>query len=1719
MGLLIQNIKLSLLRFVLTVSLLTSIMSFVHSQTDTVFWFAVPNLSSVSGGLYDRPTYLRFSSFANPATITLSIPSNSNFNPIAINMSSNTHQSINLNSYIDQLEATPANNVLNKGLKISSTAPITCYYEAAGQDQANPDIFTLKGKNALGLEFHIPFQNYLSNCSSSNGCANSSFDIIATENNTIVSIIPAKAIVGHVALVSFNITLNKGQVYSATASGRLANDHLGGSIVTSNKPIAITMKDDLANNIPVSHCQDLIGDQLIPKELLGTEYILVKGELSSGDKYYVCAAEANTKIYQDGVLKGNYQPGQLLASDFNTATCYLTSDKPICVLHVTGFGCETGGAIIPPITCTGSNQIVLSRTTSDLFKLILIVKSGGESSFTLNGLTNIIQPSSFLSVPYTANIWKYAKIDVPNSMLSSGSHIRVTNSAYLFHLAVINGQSSVTGCRYGFYSDFNQSNISWVNSSHNPYNAYCVGETIEIYVDSLVNAIYSWSGPNGFLSSVQNPIISNASLNMSGTYTATAITNGCETNSISINIFVEASSVTLPPDMVVNPNQAVSINAQGSFASAVWSNGFVGNPLQINPTMSNRYYVTVTSEFAGCSATDSIVVKVIDPPTIIKIPNEINICEGLPVSASVNYYYSLPECSNHFEYRIRTNSTWTSWSNYTTGIDIPTLDISEIQLRAYQLSCNNSGYVINSDTSYANWIIHPLITRESIIRNPFEDGICLGANLSLTIDTLPDVPYNIEFQYQAPTQTGWINGNSFTPTNMGMAWIRGRATAEGFGCISTDWEWFAWLVQPQPEIQGLTDQNICQGTNVEFLANVVDGYGENSYQWQHSFSGCNSWQNIVGENQDSLFSNLYNQQTTDYYRLLVQQSGYNCFDTSSCITVNVFDSPVVSINGNTQSCEGESNIFTVTAIGGNGSNSYLWYFRIDTLQPLTFYTSTIDEFLDVSSMTDSFYISVRLVQSSPACEAWSDEVFVRVQKRPLIIQQPQSAEVCLNNSQSLSVEAIGGMPLSYQWYGPAGLIVGSTSQQLDFVNIAWIDTGYYYCVVSNVCGTDTSSHAHITIGSVYEPATAIFGISSRCKGAGWNVFTANSLNETLKFWEIAPNEAGTMDSLSGIITWNPAFDGNATISYISSACGVSDTLTHQVSNLSPVGNPSVIFGDSIRCQGFGFSQYTTYAENAFSYVWQILNAGMSTINPATGYVLWDTNFRATAKIVVYAVGCNGASLPISKDVHFNGFVPIHSLGHVEICLGEPAVFTAVLDTVTPFGYQWFGPNGILAGESDSIFVISSASLSDTGAYYCRVNTYCGYSFTPFDTLTIHLPPSVSFTAFPNCMSENVAFTNTSSSDDHPLNAHWYFGDGTESTVLNPNHSYALNGSYTVNLTIQSSFGCIDSTSSNIVIFEKPFFTLRSNDVLCYESTTASITIDMTGGTPEYSYVLNNGTPQDTNYFGNLPAGKYFITVYDDNLCSYSDSVIISQPHPLVSSYLFSNVLCYADSSGIIELNVVGGTPPYSFNWSNGAVNSTIHVPTGTYDVAITDANGCTTNRAGIFISQPNPIVIDSVIVQRTCELVNDGMIAVYPTGGYGQYYYLWSNLSANDTIMNLSSGTYFVTITDDNNCPYLQSFEIFPNTEKCWEIWTSFSPNGDGINDEWNIRFSHLFPKMSVQVFNRWGALVYESIGNYKPWDGRGPGGKLLPPETYYFVVDLRDDVTKRITGTVSVIY
>src|SRR5690554_1468937 len=174
----------------------------LSAQIDTEFWFGAPDVTkgTLSEPRRDSTVYIVMSSFSQPAVVTISQPANLSFEPIEVNIPANGVQTVNLRLFLSLIKTAPANTVLNTGLLIRSTAPITAYYEVRGNN--NTDLWALKGKNSMGTKFYVPSQyEYQNNQKLGNNYyvppPRSGFIVMATKNNTDVSITPTKDILGH----------------------------------------------------------------------------------------------------------------------------------------------------------------------------------------------------------------------------------------------------------------------------------------------------------------------------------------------------------------------------------------------------------------------------------------------------------------------------------------------------------------------------------------------------------------------------------------------------------------------------------------------------------------------------------------------------------------------------------------------------------------------------------------------------------------------------------------------------------------------------------------------------------------------------------------------------------------------------------------------------------------------------------------------------------------------------------------------------------------------------------------------------------------------------------------------------------------------------------------------------------------------------------------------------------------------------------------------------------------------------------------------------------------------------------------------------------------------------------------------------------------------------------------------------------------------------------
>lgn len=589
-------------------------------QLDTIFWFVAPEVTSSHG---DRPIVFRFNSLGEPAEVVVTQPANPAFPPQTINLAANSSQTLNLVNWIDIIENKPSNTVLNYGFKITATAQITAYYEVTPTCQCNPDIMALKGKNALGTSFVVAGQTFYNNDANYNPRADAKFDIIATEDNTTITIIPSNNIFGHTAGTPFTITLNAGQTYSGVSISQLAGFKVVGSIITSDKPIAITYSDD---SVAFNSCRDILSDQLIPTGLIGTDYIAVRGFLQNMDRVFVTAAQNNTQVF----INNNPVPvailniGQTHMIELTAPSVFIQCSEPAYVFQVSGFGCEVGGAILPPIICTGSFIVPFVRSTSEFFGLTLLVKAGNEGAFLLDGQAGVINASSFSFVPGTDNEWMYAQIDM-SSTIAVNQGVRIENTSDRFHVGLINGGSS-SGCRFGFFSDFSSFKYDIQATANN----VCENGNVTLSTPPVPGATYDWTGPNGFTAQGQSINLNNMSINQSGYYAVSgSLPDVCQllADSIFIQVnpnpeFISASFQDLCDGQNVSITSQVNWNGPSGSVSINFGDGNIGSNVSSPTTHTYPGFgvydaVLFVSTPAGCTDQFNLSVQVDQTPTVV----------------------------------------------------------------------------------------------------------------------------------------------------------------------------------------------------------------------------------------------------------------------------------------------------------------------------------------------------------------------------------------------------------------------------------------------------------------------------------------------------------------------------------------------------------------------------------------------------------------------------------------------------------------------------------------------------------------------------------------------------------------------------------------------------------------------------------------------------------------------------------------------------------------------------------------------------------------------------------------------------------------------------------------------------------------------------------------------------------------------------------------------
>jgi len=466
-------------------------------------------------------------------------------------------------------------------------------------------------------------------------------------------------------------------------------------------------------------------------------------------------------------------------------------------------------------------------------------------------------------------------------------------------------------------------------------------------------------------------------------------------------------------------------------------------------------------------------------------------------------------------------------------------------------------------------------------------------------------------------------------------------------------------------------------------------------------------------------------------------------------------------------------------------------------------------------------------------------------------------------------------------------------------------------------------------------------------------------------------DAGTVNSINW--TGSLATSASTTVALPSTTFPTGAAFTFRAWTALPNGGTDVnIANDTAQAVSqYEVSVLTPYSEafNAGS-----LPANIDLLNPNADAFVWAHRTGVSA----YGVGTGSM-----KYDNYNGASGSNPGGTFDWFILPTVDFSGLTNPRITFdvAYAMYSATG-----SDSLIVAVSTACSPTyqavflqgGSVLATRAGNVTVDFTP--TSTEWANKSIDLSAFAGQSHVSVAFINKS-------------GWGNNVYVDNINIGSACN----VSATIASQ-----------------------TNVLCNGNSTGSFTINATGGTTPYTY--NRGTgPQASATFTGLAAGTYNVTVTDANNCTTVRPVTITQPTvALAATSSQTNISCFGGTNGSFTISATGGTGAYTYNRGTGSQASGTFsgLAAGTYNVTVTDANGCTTVRP-ITLTQPAAALAATISSQTnvSCNGGFNGGFTIAATGGTSPYTFNRGlGTQASGTFSALSAGTYNVTVTDANGC-------------------------------------------------------------------------------------------------------
>ena len=549
------------------------------------------------------------------------------------------------------------------------------------------------------------------------------------------------------------------------------------------------------------------------------------------------------------------------------------------------------------------------------------------------------------------------------------------------------------------------------------------------------------------------------------------------------------------------------------------------------------------------------------------------------------------------------------------------------------------------------------------------------------------------------------------------------------------------------------------------------------------------------------------------------------------------------------------------------------------------------------------------------------------------------------------------------------------------------------------------------------PSIAMSGTDVDCYGYS-NGSASVSISNGSGSYSITWSNTATSSTINGLIA------GTYTVNVQDLVSGCTVVGAFVVGSPDPISITEVI--TDVNCFGTNTGSITlTTVGGTASYAYDWRNSG-------------NVNVGSSQNLTGVPAGIYTVNITDSKNCTFSrSFTitqPIEALnGSVVVtnadCFGSATggINADVWGGTPPYAYSW--SSGQLSQDITGV---------TAGPYTLTITDAKGCTFVLSDNITE--PPVLGGTISSTAVLCNgdatgsVSFAPTGGSA--PYSYIWQSATTLYSTTSNTLNNVPA-GNYS--LTVTDANGCQYTTSTTVTEPSELIGSAVVTNVNCFAGSDGAINLTVSGGSVPYTYVwvngmgANVGSSQD---LANITADNYTVTVTDLNLCTLVISEVVTQPNsPISVTNTTTDVLCYGDLTGAIDLTVLGGTSPFTFAWSSGQVSEDISgIPSGVYGYTITDANNCSIS-GSVTVNQPlAPLSVTYVITEVNCFGESNGGIDISVTGGTTSYSYEWANSTfllseTGQDLVNYPADTYNYSVTDANGCNVKDTLDILEPTQ------------------------------------------------------------------------------------------